>query len=373
MPWEDCYFAHTDDNRFTNTVHNAWFGIHDESESEHRNKTVGRVTIKREIGGAGMGFGKRPYLHSDYNEMLKSTTDKEAFDRMAARGYFPGRATLERPYGSKHYQEMKYQKPVPPILAETPPELSLERPEFEIPDVAAPGLPTAIIGRLGIPHQASRVKFCTTDSYTADGIEIFDGNTVRVGTEGTIDFGKINISIYNIAQLRQTSPYIYMFIFDPTVGEIKWRKCTSAEAGDELSTAILIKPGRLVQYYTRWLSIFNDTAWTADWASGLGYWKGDTNRWYSELDPSWYSLWLKDIGSWVTSYRPTKMKLSGFPATLQQVYLYDSSGYAIVDQAAVAAGDELTITNTYNRDIDTLYTIWTAGSAYYLNNIQFYL
>ncbi|GAI96272.1 unnamed protein product, partial [marine sediment metagenome] len=152
MPWEDCYFAHTDDNRFTNTNTNRWFGIKDDSERDFSSKGMAIGAVRREIGGAGLGFGKRPYLHTDYHEMMKSTTDKEAFDRMAAGGYFPGRALLERPYGSRHYQEMKYQKPVAPLLSETPPDLQLEPPEFEIPTAPAMENPMIIYGRLGVPE-----------------------------------------------------------------------------------------------------------------------------------------------------------------------------------------------------------------------------
>lgn len=340
MPWEDCYFAHTDDNRLTNTNCNTWFGIKDDTERDFSSKGMAIGTARREIGGAGLGFGKRPYLHSDYAEMMKSTTDKEAFDRMAAGGYFPGRALLERPYGSRHYQEMKYQKPVAPLLASTPPELSLERPELEIPEI--PGIP-AFLER-GRPMVArgyvcitnvSRMKICLEDNALADGIEFYDGNTFRFTKEALIDSDQFLVYIYNIVQIRQTSPHVYFFFFVSG----SWRKCTSTEGGI-ISEAIEAIPGR--------------SFWGKEspcWLVRLStiYWKGNATE-----NPTWDGTkWCDTVyqqprirlepangATWHNNFRPSKMRITCTATGTSLWTLKDTDGHYICT-ALKGSGDEI--------------------------------
>jgi len=338
MPWEDCYFAHTDDNRFTNTNCNRWFGIKDDTERDFSSKGMAVGAVRREIGGAGLGFGKRPYIHTDYHGMLKSTTDKEAFDRMAAGGYFPGRSLLERPYASRDYQEMKYQKPVAPLLAKTPPELKIERPEFEAPKApefpAFPEIskPIIIQGYICITD-VSRVKVCLEDDSSADGIEFFDGNSARFTKEGLVDSDQILLYIYNIVQIKQTSPYIHIFFFVNG----SWRKATSTEGG-LLSEKIEVIPGKRFQGNPAscWLVRLNTTYWKGN-AIENPTWDG--TKWcdsgYAQprvrLEPA-------DGATWHQGFRPTKMRVT-CSATGSSLWSLKDTNNSYICTASKNSGD----------------------------------
>lgn len=385
MPWEDCYFAHTDDNRFTNTNCNVWFGIKDESEKDYSSKpkSIATAIDRIEVGGGGLGFGKRPYLHTDYAEMLKSTTDKEAFDRLAAGGYFPGRALLERPYESRHYQEMKYQKPVAPLLAETSPDLQLVRPEFEIPDI--PGVPTVsdkgrpmwVHGYVCIADNVSRLKVCLTDDSTAEGIEVWDGSTYRFTKDALVDSRQLSIYIFNIAQVRQTSPYVYLyFLVDGT-----WRKCTSTECGGVICSGVEAIPGRDV-WINDGCTYFDNTHWEI---TGVNFGSWETTYWESDqvVGDTYHRLRLNELGTWVEGYKPNYLKLTFSGVSTLNVYLAAGSwGQWIVSRACVlgtgaTSRQMLPISwATYpDDDIINLYchnNDCTTEAVFYITNIEFF-
>jgi hypothetical protein len=120
---------------------------------------------------------------------------------------------------------MKYKKP-----SGTPsPEEDLEQVAIEMPEIDIPAatLPCRIYGFICIDDDVSRVKVCLTNDSTAEGIEIYDGNTLRYKKEGDIVSRILNVYIHNIAYVHQTSPYVYLFfLVDGT-----WRACTSTEGG----------------------------------------------------------------------------------------------------------------------------------------------
>ena len=371
MPWEDCCFAHTDDNRFTNTNTNAWFGIKDDSERDFSSKGMAIGAARREIGGAGLGFGKRPYLHSDYAEMLKSTTDKEAFDRMASRGYFPGRTLLERPYGSRHYQEMKYQKPVAPLLAETPSDLQLERPEFEIPTVPAMGSPMWVHGYICLTD-VSRLKVCVVDDGTTDGIEIYDGISNRYTKEALLTTAKrFNVLIHNIYQVRQTSPYVYIFVHDSS----SWRKCTSTECGGRICDKVEVIPGKEVWgAYDCWLSYFDNTRWEVT-GYKMGSWDAANNRWEADQVPGYstHRLQIRTDGplspTWHVNYRPNYMRVTFTGVSPLDMELQDQQYTAIVNESTALSGIAYSIIwDGY--DIRLMY-FYHADTIFYITNIEF--
>jgi len=368
MPWEDCYFARTDDNRFINTNCNRWFGIKDETERDFSSKGMAVGAVRREIGGVGMGFGKRPYLHTDYHEMLKSTTDYEAFNRMAASGYFPGRSLLERPYGSRDYQEMKYQKPVAPLMAETPPELKIERPEFEIPMIPSMETPMWIHGYVCLTN-VSRLKVCLVDDGTAEGIEIYDGISARYTKEALLTTSKrFNILVYNIYQVRQTSPYIYIFVHDGN----SWRKCTSTECGGRICDKIEVIPGKEVwAKHDCWMAYFDDNYWES---GTYGVWDALENRWEAEPYQNFYGIALLALPTWVEDYRPEKVKITFTGVATLQCIMYDTEGFPwfLIGDDAITSGKELTI-NWQGYDIYTLTVKSYGESVFYVTNIEFSL
>lgn len=379
MPWEDAYWSHTGDNRFTNTSSNAWFGIHTEIERDFTSKGIS-LAAPREVGGGAMGFGKRPYLHDSYAEMLKSTTDKEAFDRLAMRGYFPGRAMLERPYGSKHYQEMKYQKPVSPLMAQTPPELEiLGRPEFDIPTGFTMENPMWMHGYVCLTN-VSRLKVCVVDDGTTEGIEIYDGISNRYTKEALLTTGKrFNILIYNIYQIRQTSPYVYIFIHDGS----SWRKCTSTECGGRICGKIEAMPGKEVWgAYDCWLSYFDNTRWET--GSGYGSWDAANSRWEADQVPgySWYRFRPFELGTWVEGYKPDYLRVTFSGVTTLTIYLRATDNTWIVAHSCylgtgATSGEILLIDWSGVPSSDDIYYLYCytddcpLDAVFYVTNIEF--
>lgn len=357
MPWEDCYFAHTSDNRFTNTNCNRWYGIKDEETRTFASKGM-TLPKKTEVGGAGLGYGIRPYFYNDYHTMLKASNDDLIFQSEAR--YDLG----EQPYANKYYQDMKYQKPVPELLSQTSPELDIQRPTFEIPDIPSPafpdkGRPMWVHGYICITD-VSRLKVCAKNNKDAEGIEIYDLRTHRFAKEALIEScGLFGLYIFNVVQIRQTSPYIYFFIFDSSIND--WRAPTSTESV-RLNAAMPAIPSFEIWGRTScpgWNVVLDNTYWQP-FGSGFGDWDG--SKWTADFYDGpgandYYRIVLTEIGTWSEPLGQTidKLRLT-FSATYLDYAIFSSDDVTLASGSyyggnPLESGDEITLS-------------WGASSGY---------
>ncbi|MCK4252576.1 hypothetical protein KAX97_14100 [candidate division WOR-3 bacterium] len=109
-----------------------------------------------------------------------------------------------------------------------------------------------------------------------------------------------------------------------------------------------------------WVARFDNTKWTAD--SNISW---DGTQWDgSGADPA-----IKDTGTWVVGYRPTKVRITFSGDATLHIYVIDSNEAIIANHSGVSSGDELAITfGSY--DIDKIS--FTDGTAALLvTNIEF--
>lgn len=167
-------FRNTADNHFWNTDDNTWYAIKTPI-SHFRTKNIRRPIYPGPP--RAVSYNMKPYMFSDYQEMMRSIPDKPIHDFLAEnQAILP---LLEKPYLSKDYQDMKYREPTPDIgnVLDPAPETTLagwapigiEWPELDIPCHIF-----GYVGNLPTAPDATFFKVTLTSDSTEDGIEVYD-------------------------------------------------------------------------------------------------------------------------------------------------------------------------------------------------------
>lgn len=229
-------FRNTDDNRFYNTDDNSWYGAKTPIVY-FRTKNIRRAIYPGPP--RAVGYNRKPYMFDNYQEMMRARPDKTIHDSLPENQKL-GHATLEKPYLSRAYQDMKYRRPTAEIgnILEPPTESLLEGyapSEIEWPTLNIPAHIFGYVGNLPTAPDATMFKVTLTSNATEEGIEVYDRYsgestnrpTIKIyasklmvcagGSQGTYNnISYIDIDIYNLDAIKRetgvTKPMFYKYV-----------------------------------------------------------------------------------------------------------------------------------------------------------------
>ena len=123
-----------------------------------------------------------------------------------------------------------------------------------------------------------------------------------------------------------------------------------------------------------WTSYLNNTYWQAD--SGeepcTATWNGSAWVACEYAAANWYWCYLKVTGSWMTGYRPTKIRVTWTGGgTFEELKLEAPNGTLVVNESAATSGTEYDIDPMG----DDIYSLWLSdqgGGAFTVTNIEFW-
>ena len=116
-----------------------------------------------------------------------------------------------------------------------------------------------------------------------------------------------------------------------------------------------------------WITHTDDSDWEDD-ATYVrrAYWDDPGQYWYGDIT----AFRLRDLGTWVTSFRPTKIRFTLAAVPTCHFYLTGGGGFStIAEEASYSSGDEITLDFSDGVDIEKLLIIGTGSKV---SNIQFW-
>lgn len=113
--WSDEKFVNTTDNVFRNTVDNVFFDSSTPNKSGTRPTIRGGTKVVLPTTGLGVGvvnqdYARKPYLADSYDEMMRRSTYRGAYNQVLMR-----QSEFEKPYLEDDYQEMQHFFAIPPL------------------------------------------------------------------------------------------------------------------------------------------------------------------------------------------------------------------------------------------------------------------